>query len=80
MWGQKASPVMVPNVHVRGAVANVTVGNDDALECSVSFLALKPPIFEVITYIAICQSPILHVVDFIKNYNFSIYHVNIKVV
>jgi len=39
----------------RTAVANVTVGDADALECGVCFLALRPPIFQVITTsISIC--------------------------
>lgn len=38
-----------PDERVRAAVANVTVGDADALECSVCFLALRPPIFQVFT-------------------------------
>jgi E3 ubiquitin-protein ligase SIAH1 len=40
-----------PDVRVRAAVANVTVGDADALECGVCFLALmRPPIFQVHIY------------------------------
>jgi len=44
-----AAAAAAPDVRARTrtAVANVTVGDADALDCGVCFLALRPPIFQV---------------------------------